>query len=85
MDTKKSAGEPSSQAACSPCRFTWPHRYYPGEHHTCGLSVGHEGPHVCGNPMHTGDCRTTHQPNASFTLRGEAKRNPDSGERSCSA
>ena len=23
--------------------------------------------------------------NASFTLRGEAKRNPDSGERSCSA
>ena len=29
--------------------------------------------------------RIDDQQNASFTLRGEAKRNPDSGERSCSA
>jgi len=64
MDTKKSAGEPSSRAACSPCNFVWPHRYYPGERHVCNLSVGHNEPHVCGSPIHEGEHRTEHPANA---------------------
>lgn len=49
--------------ACSPCGFAWPHRYYPGEWHVCALPVGHEGLHMCGNPMHDEERRTTHPAN----------------------